>query len=119
VRPKSNKIFKEDIAEEVGVNQSVVDDLISFYFSKVRQSLSEIQDTRIYVESLGTFSIRKARLEKAITKNKSYLGNLEKHTYNGYEKTLQTKKKIKKFEGILEKIEESIERKKEFKKDNI
>lgn len=119
MKPKSHKIFKEDIAEEVGVHSSVVDDLISFYYSKVRQSLSNIDDIRIYIEAIGTFSIRKARLEKAIIKNKSYLGNLEKHTYNGYEKTLETKKKIEKLESALQKIEVSINNRQQFKKDNV
>jgi nucleoid DNA-binding protein len=115
MNPKSHKYFKKDIAENVGVNASVVEDLVSFYFSKVRESLSNIDDSRVYVEKLGTFSVRKARLEKAIIKNKSYLGNLHKHTYNGYQKTIDTKKKIKKFEEVLEKIEETIEKRNKFK----
>lgn len=117
MKPKSHKIFKEDIADEIGVHPSVVDDLISFYYSKVRQSLSNIDDIRIYIEAIGTFAIRKARLEKAIIKNKSYLGNLEKHTYNGYEKTLETKKKIEKLEFTLQRIEDSINSRQQFKKD--
>ena len=119
MNPKSHKHFKKDIAKDVGVNPSVVEDLISFYFSKVRESLSNIDDIRIYVEKLGTFSVRKARLEKAIIKNKSYLGNLHKHTYNGYQKTIDTKEKIKKFEEVLEKIEDVIERKGQFKKNKL
>lgn len=118
MKPKSHKVFKEEIAETVGVHQSVVDDLVSFYFSRIRQSLSELEDSKVYVESLGTFSIRKARLEKAIIKNKSFLGNLEKQTYKGYSKSINTQKKITKLEQMLEKIEETIKRKKEFKKNN-
>jgi len=116
--PKNYKVFKDNIADEVGVNQSVVDDLISFYYSKIRNSLSNIDDLNIYIDNLGTLSIRKARLEKAIIKNKSYLGNLHNHTYNGYDKTISTKNKIKKFEEVLKKLEESIALKKEFKEKN-
>lgn len=115
MKPKSHKIFKEDIADEVGVHPSVVDDLVSFYYSKVRQSLSNIDDIKVYVEAIGTFAIRKTRLEKAIIKNKSYLGNLQKHTYNGYEKTIETIKKIEKLESTLQKIENSIHSRKDFK----
>ncbi len=68
--PKNYKVFKDNIADEVGVNQSVVDDLISFYYSKIRNSLSNIDDLNIYIDNLGTLSIRKARLEKAIIKIK-------------------------------------------------
>jgi len=47
--PKNYKVFKDNIADEVGVNQSVVDDLISFYYSKIRNSLSNIDDLNIYI----------------------------------------------------------------------
>jgi len=116
MNPKKHKYFKKNIAEDVGVNISVVEDLVSFYFGKVRESLSNLDDTRVYVEKLGTFSVRKARLKKAIIKNKSYLGNLHKHTYNGYQKSIDTTKKIKKLEEVLKKIEKTIEEKNNFKK---
>ncbi len=119
MNPKSYKDFKEELADEVGIHKSVVDDLVTFYFSKVRQSLSNLEDNRVYVEGLGTFSIRKARLEKAIVKNKSFLGNLEKHTYKGYSKSIDTQKKITKLQNMLNKVEDTIRRKKEFKNNKL
>jgi len=59
--------------------------------------------------------LRKVRVEKAIKKNKSYLGNLEKTTYKGYEKAVITKNKIKALESALSKIEKAIIDKKKFK----
>jgi len=118
MNPKSYKKFKDGVAEEVEVHPSVVDELISFYYSKVRDALSNLEDSRVYVEGFGTFSIRKARLEKAIIKNKSFLGNLEKQTYNGYSKSVQVKEKIRLFEEMLSKIEGTIEEKKNFKLNN-
>lgn len=115
MKPKRYKDFKENIAEEVGVHDSAVDDLISFYYARIRASLSNLEDNRVYVDGLGTFSIRKARLEKAIIKNKSFLGNLDKQTYKGYSKSINTQKKITKLERMLDKIEESFRKKKEFK----
>ena len=115
MKPKSHKIFKEGIAEKVGVHESVVDEFVSFYFGKVRSALSSLEDQRVFVECLGTFTIRKARVERAIVKNKSYLGNLEKHTYNGYDKTLAIEEKIKQLEDILTQIETSIQERKDFK----
>lgn len=115
MKPKSHKIFKDGIAEEIGVHESVVDEFVSFYFGKVRNALSSLEDQRVFVEGLGTFAIRKTRVEKAIAKNKSYLGNLEKHTYNGYDKTVATKEKIEVLEKVLEKINASIQERKDFK----
>jgi nucleoid DNA-binding protein len=115
MKAKSHKIFKEGIADEVGVHQSVVDEIISFYYGKVRNALSSLDDNRVYIENLGTFAIRKSRLEKAIIKNKSFLGNLQKQTYTGYNKSIETEKKIKNLEDMLSKIESIIIEKQNFK----
>ena len=70
------------------MHSSVVDEFINFYYEKVRENLSTLTDPNIFIDGLGTFSLRKIKIKKAIIKNKSYLGNLEKTTYNGYNKTI-------------------------------
>ncbi len=113
--PKSHKIFKDGIAEEVGVHESVVDEFVSFYYKKVRDSLSSLEHTNVFIEGLGTFSLRKARVEKAIIKNKSFLGDLKKNTYKGYDKTVLINEKIAVLEKALNRIEESITLRNAFK----
>lgn len=116
MRPKSHKKFKEEIAEEVGVHPKVVDDFISFYYAKVRKALSTLEYPKVNVDGLGTFFIRKGKLEKAIKRNKSMLGNLRKRTYEGYEKTYAINQKLEEMQSALRIIDENIEKKKEFKK---
>lgn len=118
MKPKSHKVFKTDIAKEVGVHASVVDEFVSFYYSRVRSTLSNLEHSKVFIDGLGTFSIRKVKLEKAIKKNKSYLGNLEKNTYKGYNKTINIQKKISQLEEILKKMEIVIEKKRNFKLKN-
>ena len=113
--PKNHKIFKEGIANEVEIHENVVDDFISFYYSNVRQALSSLEHNKVFVDGLGTFTLRKTRIEKSIVKNKSYLGNLEKNTYKGYDKSISVKNKIEKLEKALDLITESIDKRKEFK----
>lgn len=115
MNPKQHKNFRKGIAEKVEVHESVVDDFIDFYYDKVRQALSSLESNRIFIDGLGTFALRKVRVEKAIKKNKSYLGNLEKTTYKGYDKTIITQNKIKELENALSKIEKSIIDRKNFK----
>ena len=116
MNPKSHKNFKDEIAEEVGVHPKVVDDFITFYYSKLRKSLSTLEYPRVMVDGLGTFFIRKRKLETAIKNNKSILGNLKKRTYKGYEKTYAINKKLEEMESALKIVNENIEKKKEFKK---
>ena len=113
--PKSHKDFKKGIAEEVGVHEQVVDDFISFYYSKVRKSLSNISFPRVYVEGLGTFELRIKKLENAILKNKSLLGNIAKRTYNGYAKSETITSNINEMEKALEVIKNDILSKKKFR----
>lgn len=116
MRPKSHKQFKEEIAKEVGVHPKVVDDFITFYYARVRKALSTLEYPRILVDGLGTFFIRKGKLEKAIKRNKSMLGNLRKRTYKGYEKTYAINRKLEEMESAIRIIDKNLENKKEFKK---
>lgn len=115
MKPKSHKDFKKGIADEVGVHQSVVDDFISFYYAKVRSKLSNLEFPRVYLDGLGTFYLRKNKLEKAIKRNKSILGNLAKRTYAGFAKSEDVQKDIEKMEEALKQMEKDILNKKKFK----
>jgi|TARA_E500000305_G_C3977913_1_gene215303 nucleoid DNA-binding protein len=115
LKPKSHKYFFDDVAKEVDVHKDVVEDMISFYYSKVRKSLSNLDDTHVNVTGLGTFILRKKRLEKNIKKNKDIIGNLQKMTYKGYDKYVPVKNKLKQMESALELLNKKIQQKKDFK----
>ena len=115
VNPKKHKDFKEGIAEKVGVHQQVVDDFISFYYGKLRKKLSALEYPRINVDGLGTFYLRKTKLENSIKKNKSMLGNLTKRTYNGYAQSENIQSNIEQMSKALDQMEADILRKKDFK----
>ena len=93
MKPKNHKSFFEDVAKEIEVHKDVVDDLVTFYYNKVRKS----------------------KLERAIKRQKDILGNLEKMTYKGFEKYIPVKKKLKQMEIAFEKLKEKINNKKKFR----
>ena len=115
MNPKTYKKFKENIAEEVGVHPNVVDDFVAFYYILLRKNLSQITYPRIYVEGLGTFVLRKQKLDKSIKRNKDILGNLGKQTYNAYEKTIAVKEKLENLERAQKMYVEMLEEKQKFK----
>tara|TARA_Y100001963_G_scaffold159093_1_gene261282 strand:+ start:1648 stop:2007 length:360 start_codon:yes stop_codon:yes gene_type:complete len=118
LKPKNHKSFFGNVSKEVEVHKDVVEDIIAFYYAKIRKNLSELKDTDIYVSGLGTFSIRKKKLEKAIKRNKDILGNLEKMTYKGYNKYVPVKNKLEEMENALKMLNKKIENKKKFKNEN-
>jgi nucleoid DNA-binding protein len=115
MNPKKHKEFKKGLAEEVGVHPQVVDDFISFYYSKLRKSLSTLAFPRINVEGIGTFELRKAKLALGIKKNKSILGNIAKRTYNGYAKSESIQENITQMESAMIQMESDILKRKDFK----
>ena len=119
MNPKKAKTYMEGIAEELEIHEDVVEAFIGFYYDRLRQTLSELVYPRVYVNNLGTFNIRKKKLEDGIKKQKDILGNLKKTTYNGYEKSVAIKKRIELFEGAMKEVNSMLERKKNFKRDGL
>jgi nucleoid DNA-binding protein len=115
LNPKNYKNFYKDIAEEVEVHKDLVADFVFFFYARLRKGLSELEHHKINVPNLGTFSIRHHKLKKAIKRQKDILGNLQKMTFDGFDKSIPVNEKIKKMEKALEMIEISIKNKKEFK----
>tara|TARA_R110001583_G_scaffold47157_3_gene147734 strand:- start:796 stop:1155 length:360 start_codon:yes stop_codon:yes gene_type:complete len=118
LNPKKHKSFYKNIAEDVGVHKDLVSDLVFFFYDKVRKNLSELKNPKVSIPNLGTFSIRTNKLRKAIKRNKDILGNLEKMTFDGYDKSIPVKEKLKEMEDLLDKIESNINNKRKFRDEN-
>jgi len=118
LNPKKYKSFYNDIAKDVEVHKDLVSDLIFFFYDKVRKNLSELKDPKVSIHNLGTFSIRTNKLRKTIKRNKDILGNLEKMTFDGYDKSIPVKEKLKRMEDLLNKIESNINNKRKFRDEN-
>lgn len=118
MKPKNYKDFYPEIAEECNAHVDLVSDLVAFYYGRVRNALSELKANKIYLPNLGTFSLRKQRLEKSIKRNKDILGNIQKNTYKGYGKHLPIKEKLESMKKALDRLNKEIKTKKEFKDEN-
>jgi len=115
MNPKKSSKFKKGISDELGIHEDVVDAFVAFYYEKVREALSGLVYPKIYLNNLGTFDLRKNKLEKNISKQKDILGNLKKMTYFGYDKSLKVKERIELYERALLDINKILEEKKNFK----
>jgi nucleoid DNA-binding protein len=115
LNPKDHKQFVEGIAEEVGISNEVVRSFIVFYYNELRKNLSELIFPRVYVNGLGTFRLRKGKLEKSIKRHRDILGNLDKRQYRGYEKHVGVKEKLVKLEEALKVVTKMQDDKREFR----
>ena len=118
MNPKKYKSFYDDVAEEAKVHKDFVSDFVFFFYDRVRKNLSNLTYPRINLPNLGTFSVRTSKLRKNIKRNKDILGNLEKMTFVGYDKSVPVKEKLKSMEDLLKIVETNIKNKKKFKDEN-
>ena len=118
IKPKTYKIFYSDVAEECEVHENLVEEFIRFFYSEIRKHLEELDNTRILLPNLGTFIIRKNRIERSIKRHKDMLGNLEKRTFKGYNEHLPIKEKLQLMEKAAERINKEVETKKTWKNEH-
>ena len=61
--PKKSKIFLKKTSEDLDIKESIIEDVIDFYWKKVRISLSKLDYIKVNVLNLGSFKIRKSKIK--------------------------------------------------------
>ena len=61
---KANKLIKP-AAEATNCNETLVQDLVEFYWADVRKALVEMKSHNIFIQNLGTFKIKSWKLSEA------------------------------------------------------
>jgi 4-alpha-glucanotransferase len=89
---KSNKLYKE-VAEDLEVSETLVGELVEFYYNEIRQLLSNLVCPRINVEGLGQFVIKPKLVRNAIPRYTKSLENHDTSTFAAYynKKGIETK----------------------------
>lgn len=66
MRPVKRKQISEKISEKLNISSETVDEIISCYYNAVQRKLSGLEHSQITVDSLGTFYIKRSKLEKKL-----------------------------------------------------
>jgi nucleoid DNA-binding protein len=116
MNPKKPKDFIKPTAETLELSESVVRDVIDFYWSNVRKALSDIEGSSITVTNLGTFKVRYKKISQLERKYQHYLDNLdeiamEKMTFNKHALQNLSKMKLERLQLAREELEKEKERK--------
>tara|TARA_R110002167_G_scaffold277831_1_gene483717 strand:+ start:2601 stop:2996 length:396 start_codon:yes stop_codon:yes gene_type:complete len=115
MNPKRPKDFIKPTAEILEQSETLVDDVIGFYWSTVRKALSELGGPSITVTNLGTFKVRYKKIKALEKKHQMYLDSLEVDHMTFAKHTLQniSKKKLEGLDNIRKQMEEEFKRKQE------
>jgi hypothetical protein len=113
--PKKPKVITNQVAEELNIDQALVDDLIDFYYKDIRTALSNLEHLRINLPGLGQFQMRKPNVLKLIKKYESIVKKFSTDTFTSYHNKKQAQEKLEALNKALVKINELLETKKQFK----
>jgi hypothetical protein len=114
--PKKSSILYKPVAEELNISETLVEDLISFYYKEVRFHLSSLSHPRINVDGLGHFVAKSFFIEKTIPRLTNKLMIHDTSTFNAYFSKKQSELKLESLITLKLKIDEEFNRKIEFKK---
>ena len=114
--PKKSNILYKPVAEELNISETLVEDLISFYYKEVRFHLSNLSHPRINVDGLGHFVAKSFFIEKTIPRLTNKLMIHDTSTFNAYFSKKQSELKLESLIALKLKIDEEADRKTKFKK---
>ena len=107
MNPRKPSYFLKLTAEQLGVSEELVKDIIDMYWEDVRKALSELKHHSIYVVGLGTFKIKHWKLDE---KKVEYCRMLASNNGNSFKKMAmktELEERVEKFMVLQEMLFEN------------
>jgi nucleoid DNA-binding protein len=111
---KATKLYTQ-VADELGVNATLVEDLIECFYKDVRQNLTSLTHPRLNVEGLGHFVVKPGTVRKTIPRYQKSLENHDTSTFGAYYNKKMIEGKLEALIDIEKKISQQEDKKEQFK----
>ncbi len=112
--PKSSKHYILPTASDLELEPQIVEDVVAFYYSKLRNALSNLEFYNIQVENLGTFNAKSKELPKLAAKYTTHLSVLKTDTFRQMQIKKDVEAKLEKVQKLQTVLKEEAYRKKQF-----
>ncbi len=122
MRPVKRKQISSIVAERLGLSAETVDEMVSCYFKIVQKKLSNLEDLRIVVDKLGTFTLKRKKLEEKRVQYAFALAKfeaIENPDMTVYKNILRIKSDIESYDKALALFKEDDERRELKKEEKI
>jgi len=113
---KASKLYKQ-VAEELNVEETLVEDFTEFLYKNVRWHLSNLTYPRINIEGLGHFMAKPVWVRKSIERSRKQLAEHDTSTFGAYSKKVRVAEKLDLLVELEKKILLEEQRKDKFKLD--
>jgi len=115
LNPKKSNNLHKDLAEELGLSEALVSDIVSYYWSNVRKYLESMDEPVIDVENLGVFYTKSKCLQREIQKNEDYVRIINPANLKKFQFYNTAQQRLKRFYSLKQKLEDQLSLKHQFK----
>lgn len=115
MNPKKSKVILKDLYSELDLEESLVNDVIDFYWTNVRKSITSVSYCRINIENIGVFQVRKKTLLSAIQKYEALINKFNKPNFSNYPRYQALSDRLVVLEKTKKQLEEEDVRRKKIK----
>jgi len=91
--PKKHSEIVKQLANELSLDEELVQDVTSFYWKNIRQNVSNLTHERITIRGLGDFRIKRKKVQELLDKYNSMLSKFNCSNYR-YMKTYEEMKNM-------------------------
>ena len=117
MNPTKRKEISKITAESLGLDHLTVDDVVAFFYRTVQKKLSSMEHHSVNVPNMGTFVLKKQRVEKKIEKYNAFLEKIDaSESMSMYETTVDVKADVEKYQNALEIMNNEAQRRKQVEK---
>jgi hypothetical protein len=110
---KPSKIYKI-VSEDLNIQETLVEDIVQFYYKELRSKISNLSHTRINVEGLGHMLVKFKIVTKAVARYEKGLVNHDTSTYNAYHNKKAMEEKLILLKQIAIRLRQELDERKQF-----
>lgn len=114
MKPKKASSLYNEVSEEHNVSETLVGDIVEFYYKELRTELSSLKYPRINIEGLGQFVIKDKLVDIYTTKLNRMIDTHDTSTFKAYHNKKSMEEKLELLNAVSVKIEEEKKRKEQF-----
>jgi hypothetical protein len=111
---KVNRLYKQ-AAEDLNVDEALIEDLSEFFYKELKDCLSNLRYPRVNADGLGHFVVKRQSVRKAIPRYTKLLETHDTSTFGAYHHKKQIEVKLEMLIDLEKTITEQEQLKEEFK----
>jgi len=112
--PKKPKLLYKQLAEETNLNETLIDNLITFYYKEVRSEMSALNHTKIYIDGLGQFIVKSRTVDNLILKYERIIAKADNYSFSSYHNKIRLTTRLEELNAVKLKLQEDKSKKQIF-----